>query len=121
MHVISSIEPADFRPSQIKNPGLALLRAFLTFAQEQSKNPSISSSVTVIKGYEIDWSLKNILLDQDKFYSKDFPSSVMDLIFEDSTGEKKAILTDDQRFFSAPTAKAALAYHPILLEQKGWE
>ena len=46
--------------------------------------------------------------------------AVMDLIRTDQEGNQSAILTDDQRFFSAPTAKAALAYHPILLESKGW-
>ena len=45
----------------------------------------------------------------------------MDLIFRDQEDNLKAILTDDQRFFDTPTAKAALAYHPILLEEKGWK
>ncbi|MEB2776321.1 AAA domain-containing protein [Algoriphagus sp. D3-2-R+10] len=120
MHVISSIEPADFRPSQLKNQGLAMLREFLTFAQIQSGNPSIATPTAITKGYEIYWSLKNKLLDLDKSYSKETPSAVMDLILTESSGEKKAVLTDDQRFFNAATAKAALAYHPILLEQKGW-
>jgi hypothetical protein len=44
----------------------------------------------------------------------------MDLLKRD-TGNTIAILTDDQRFFNSPTAKAAMAYHPILLEAKGWE
>lgn len=120
MHVISSIERSDFRPSQLKNPGLVLLRDFLAFVQEQSEMPSILSPETKMDGYEIGWSLKNSLCDQDKFYSKKIPSAVMDLIREDSDVVKKSILTDDQRFFNASTAKAAVAYHPILLEQKGW-
>ena len=45
----------------------------------------------------------------------------MDLLRVDSSGDQVAILTDDQRFFNSPTAKAALAYHPILLEEKGWK
>ncbi|MEB2785480.1 AAA domain-containing protein [Algoriphagus persicinus] len=121
MHVISSIEVADFRPNQLKNPGLALLREFLAFAQTQSVNPSIPAPVAKMQGYEIDWSLKNKLFDLDKSYSKETPSAVMDLIFTESNGERKAVLTDDQRFFNSPTAKAALAFHPILLEQKGWK
>jgi len=121
MHVISSIEPSDFRPSQLKNPGLALLREFLAFAQVQSGNASIPTLELSTKGYEIDWSLKNRLLNTDNSYSAEVPSAVMDLISVGSNGDKKAILTDDQRFFNASTAKAALAYHPILLAQKGWE
>ncbi|WP_425635769.1 DEAD/DEAH box helicase [Algoriphagus yeomjeoni] len=120
MHVISSIEPSDFRPGQLKNPGLVLLREFLSFVQKHSKSALVLAPEPTSKGYEIDWSLKNILLDQNKFYSKETPSVVMDLVFDDSNGEMKAILTDDQRFFNSPTAKAAVAYHPILLEQKGW-
>ena len=120
MHVISSIEPSDFRPNQLKNPGLELLREFLSFVKDHHKNPSIFAPDAKIAGYAIDWSLKNKLLKSDTSYSGDVPSVVMDLISVDSNGDKKAILTDDQRFFSVPTAKAALAYHPILLEQKGW-
>lgn len=120
MHVISSIDSADFRPSQLKNPGLVLLREFLAFARAQSENASISASEPISKGYEIDWSLKNRLLKSGNSYSADVLSIVMDLISEDSNGVKIAILTDDQRFFNASTAKAALAYHPILLTQKGW-
>ncbi|REG88355.1 AAA domain-containing protein [Algoriphagus antarcticus] len=121
MHVMSSIEPTDFRPSQIKNPGLALLREFLAFAQEQSKNPSIPALEYKTVGYQIDWSLKNNLCNQDDSYSKEIPSAVMDLVKISSSGEKLAVLTDDQRFFNVSTAKAALAYHPILLDQKGWK
>ncbi|MEP0710721.1 MAG: DEAD/DEAH box helicase, partial [Algoriphagus sp.] len=120
MHVISSIEPSDFQPNQLKNPGLVLLREFLAFAQEQSIAPSIHSPEVRSKGYQIDWSLKNSLCERDESYSKEIPSTVMDLIFMVSNAEQKAILTDDQRFFNASIAKAALAYHPILLEQKGW-
>ncbi len=121
MHVISSIEPVDFRPRQLKNPGLALLQEFLSFVQEQSRKPSIPAPEAKMRGYETDWNLKARLQQSDGSYSKDIPSTVMDLLFTTLTGEQKAILTDDQRFFSAPTAKAAIAYHPILLEQKGWK
>jgi len=121
MHIISSIERDDFRPSQLRNPGLELLRDFLTYVKEQSKKPSIAIYETITAGYRIDWSLKNSLCDLNEAYSKEIPSAVMDLIREDSDVEKKAILTDDQRFFNAHTAKAAVAYHPILLDQKGWK
>ncbi|TDQ18430.1 superfamily I DNA and/or RNA helicase [Algoriphagus boseongensis] len=120
LHVISSIEPEDFRSRQLTNPGLALLREFLTFVKVQSHNRSIPAPEARVAGFEIDWSLKNQLIDQDKGYSKNIPSAVMDLIWTDAEGNQKAILTDDQRFFQAPSAKAALAYHPILLEEKGW-
>ncbi|WP_296705526.1 DEAD/DEAH box helicase, partial [Algoriphagus sp.] len=120
MHVISSILPEDFRPSQLKNPGLALLKEYLSFVQTQSKGFELISPEISLKNFEINWSLKNKLLAMDSFYSKKIPSAVMDLMRVDD-GKKIAILTDDQRFFNAPTAKAAIAYHPILLEQKGWD
>ena len=120
MHVISSIDPEDFRPGQVQNPGLALLREFFSFVKSQSRHREIPPPEVKAIGYELDWSLKNCLLARDSAYSKDIPSSVMDLIRHDLSGQMAAVLTDDQRFFNAPTAKAALAYHPILLEQKGW-
>ncbi|WP_439474167.1 AAA domain-containing protein [Algoriphagus formosus] len=121
LHVISSIEPEDFRPGQLNNPGLALLREFLAWVKIQSKERSIPAPEVKVPGFEMDWSLKNQLLRQDNAYTKEIPSSVMDLIRTDQSGEQTAILTDDQRFFDASTAKAAMAYHPILLEEKGWK
>lgn len=121
LHVISSIEPEDFRPGQLQNAGLILLREFLGFVKVQSKNPAIPILEAKTKGYELDWSLKNRLHQSDSAFSKDIPSSVMDLIRTTSEGSRIAILTDDQRFFNSSTGKAAVAYHPILIEEKGWE
>ncbi|WP_297336936.1 AAA domain-containing protein [Algoriphagus sp.] len=121
LHVISSIEPEDFRPGQLHNPGLALLREFLTWVKVQSHARDIPAPEWKVAGFESDWSLKKYLIKSDPSYSKEIPSAVMDLLFTDAKGNQKAILTDDQRFFDAPSAKAAMAYHPILLEEKGWE
>lgn len=121
MHVISSIEPEDFRPSQLNNPGLALLREFLSWVKAQSLARAVPAPEVAVAGFEIDWSLKNRLLAEDYRYSTHIPSAVMDLVWTDGGGEQTAILTDDQRFFNSPTAKAAMAYHPILLEEKGWK
>lgn len=121
MHVISSIEPEDFRPGQLQNPGLALLREFLGFAKFQAKGRNIPVPELKVTGFELDWSLKNKLLGGDSDYSAKISSAVMDLVKPLDSGDLVAILTDDQRFFNAPTARAALAYHPILLEEKGWK
>ncbi len=121
MHVISSIESIDFRPSQLQNPGLSLLKEYLSFVQRQSSNPDIPAPEASLSGFEIDWSLKNKLFDQDKSYSKEIPSGVMDLLQKISNEKEIAILTDDQRFFNASSAKVAMAYHLILLEEKGWD
>ena len=43
MHVISSVEPEDFRAGQLHNPGLALLREFFGFVKAQSMKRSIPS------------------------------------------------------------------------------
>jgi hypothetical protein len=120
LHVVSSIDPEDFRQGQLSNPGLVLLREFLAWVKVQSKVRGIPSTEVKVPGFELGWSLKNQLLRLDGSYSKDIPSAVMDLVFSDQEGNQKAVLTDDQRFFNAPTAKAAMAYHPILLEEKGW-
>ncbi|SHO60872.1 AAA domain-containing protein [Algoriphagus zhangzhouensis] len=121
MHVISSIEPEDFRPKQLENEGLRLLKEYLSFVKAESKVYNVPALEIVSRGFETDWSLKNKLLTSSDSYSMDVPSSLMDLIFTESEGERVAILTDDQRFFNASSAKAAMAYHPILLEQKGWK
>lgn len=119
MHVISSIEPEGFRAGQIQNPGLNLLRDFLRFVRTQSSSPQLQAVELDVADYELDWSLKNQLIKSDTSYLREIPSSVMDLL--QGLEEQKAILTDDQRFFDSLSAKSALALHPILLEQKGWE
>lgn len=121
MHVISSVEPEDFRPGQLNNPGLALLREFLSWVKSQSKARTVPVPEMTSDGFEMYWSLKNRLSEEDKRFSRQIPSAVMDLIWTDGDDEQCAILTDDQRFHNAPTAKAAMAYHPILLEEKGWK
>ncbi|MHA7129028.1 AAA domain-containing protein [Algoriphagus namhaensis] len=120
LHVISSLDEVQFRPSHLKNPGLVLLKEFLAFARQQSEKRDIPAPELKSPGFEVGWSLKNQLLAQNSSYSRDIPSAVMDLILCEENGKLRAILTDDQRFYDAPTAKAALAYHPILLEEKGW-
>ncbi|WP_026950324.1 AAA domain-containing protein [Algoriphagus mannitolivorans] len=119
-HVISSIEPEDFRAGQLQNPGLSLLREFLTFVREQSLRRDIPVPGVLVAEFEINWSLKNKLLEQNQSFSRQIPSAVMDLVFSDKQGQL-AVLTDDQRFFNASSAKAAMAFHPILLEEKGWK
>ncbi len=121
LHVISSVSPEDFRLGQSQNPGLALLSRFLGFARAQSIRADIPVPEVEAKGYEMDWSLKTSLLKAEPEVAKAVPSAVMDLIRTDPEGNLIAVLTDDQRFFNAPTAKASMAYHPLLLEEKGWE
>ena len=121
LHLISSINPEDFRPGQLQNPGLSLLRSYLIWVQKQSKQRAVPAPEVETEKFEIDWSLKKKLMESDPTYSSHIPSAVMDLLRVDSSGDQVAILTDDQRFFNSPTAKAALAYHPILLEEKGWK
>ncbi len=121
MHVISSISSEDFRPSQLQNPGLTLLREFLDFAKRQAADPMMQVGQSANADYKIDWSLKSRLLKLDTRYSDQIPSAVMDLTKQTGNKGAMAILTDDQRFFNSPSAKAAMAYHPILLEAKGWQ
>jgi hypothetical protein len=121
LHVVSSIEPTDFTPSQLKNLGISLLKEFLTFVQAQATSPGVDSFELNVNGFEVDWSLKNYLTTHYSSFSKDIPSTVMDLKQIEDSGEEVAVLTDDQRFFNTSTAKAAMAYHPILLEEKGWK
>ncbi|MBN3583568.1 DNA helicase [Algoriphagus aestuarii] len=121
LHVISSIDPIDFKPSQLKNHGISLLKEFLTFVQSQVSSPGVVALERKMNGFEMEWSLKNHLLSHYSSFSKDIPSSVMDLKQTIASGDEIAILTDDQRFFNIGSAKAAMAYHPILLEEKGWK
>jgi hypothetical protein len=121
LHVISSVDPEDFRPGQLLNPGLMLLRDFFGFVRSQANRRDIPPPDVRANGYQLEWSLKNRLLKADTSLSNHIPSPVMDLVKSELNSGQIAILTDDQRFFNAPTAKSAMACHPILLENKGWK
>ena len=120
MHVISSMDPEDFRVTHLKNPGLALLQEFLSYAKSQAEAPRLTTLGGIHSKFQVNWSLKNKLLESESSFKAKVPSSVMDLVKDEGTSQV-AILTDDQRFFDSPSAKAAMAYHPILLESKGWK
>lgn len=121
MHVISSLAPEDFRPKHLQNHGLHLLFEFLSFAEKQSQGHTMALSENSVEGFEVEWSLKRLLAERNSQYSLDTPSHLMDLVEQSVDIQEHAILTDDQRFFNAPSAKSAMAYHPILLQSKHWD
>ncbi len=120
MHVISSLNPEDFRPKLLENEGIRSLKDYLSFVKGQSQTPDIPVPQFGRSFPETYQSLKQQLLAKEEGMSEKIPSALMDLVNETDKGPV-AILTDDQRFFNASSAKAALAYHPILLEEKGWK
>ncbi|QDH77664.1 DUF4011 domain-containing protein [Echinicola soli] len=122
VYVITSISADDFRTKQIYNPGIRMLRDYLHYAEEVSKGRKVGVQEQTSGGFEVSWYLKNKL--EGTYGGHTVRNSTisrnMDLELLESGKYVGAILTDDNRLFTAKTAKEAFVYHPRILKEKGW-
>ncbi|GGF20219.1 AAA domain-containing protein [Echinicola rosea] len=120
--VITSISARDFKNKQIYNPGIRLLRDYLEYAEEVSNGKKVGIKEQTAGGFEVSWYLKHKL--EGTYGNHAVKSSTisrqMDLELLEGDRYVGAVLTDDNRLFSAKTAKEAYVYHPKALKEKGW-
>lgn len=121
--VVTSIEPEDFKPRQLLNPGVKMLSDYLGFARNISEGMQATVQEQSPSGFEVSWYLKNKL--EGKYGAHLVQSAkhsrIIDLeLVKEDGGLVAAILTDDDRLFNARSAKEAFVYHPRLLRSKGW-
>lgn len=117
IYVIASIFPHQLQVEHLQNDGVKLLKSYLEYALEVSErryqpilpNPSQQN---------IDWYLKNKLINSEQ-------DLIIDLPFADITvrqsSDYELILTDDDLFYKALSAKEWFAYLPTQLKNKGWK
>lgn len=120
--VITSIGADDFKTKQIYNPGIRMLRDYLRYAEEVSQGKRVMIQEQTSGGFEVSWYLKNKL--EGEYGGHTIRNSTisrnMDLELMVNGKYVGAILTDDNRLFTAKTAKEAFVYHPRILKEKGW-
>ena len=120
--LVTSLNSRDFKPSQLKNPGIEMLKNYLDFVERKVSGKNPQKEVLITKGYQQNWYLKNKLIEQnggsDLVFFSD--SKWMDLAIVKDNQFQLALLTDDDRMYMAKGAKEAFAYHPIQLQQKNW-
>ncbi|MDN3669860.1 AAA domain-containing protein [Echinicola jeungdonensis] len=120
--LVTSLNSRDFKIKQLANPGVKLLKEYLQYVEDISEGNPVNIEKEEGKGFASHWNLKDKLV--GKFGNHEVrdssQSKVMDLELLIQGKYQGAILTDDNRLFSAKSAKEAFVYHPKLLKEKGW-
>lgn len=122
--VFSSMEPEDMKLQGIKNEGPKLLKKYLEYARDVSRDE--------VEGYERQpyqyssrWYLNRHLVNSGALKYPQLAFALNEMPFADiaiTEGGKyhAVVLTDDQVYQSSLTVKEPHAYTPALLEQKHW-
>lgn len=114
--VVSSIWPEQLEVDEVKNEGPKLLRKYLEYVR------SVSSGQQLLLPFEgaahsADWYLSTKLHSSHTQVSR-LPFS--DMVVSKLYKPEALVLTDDEYYRNALSAKAAHAYTSLLLERKGW-
>lgn len=114
--VVSSIWPEQLEVEEVKNEGPKLLRKYLEYVR------SVSSGKQMALPFEgaahvSDWYLSSRLHSEHTQLSR-LPFS--DMVVSRLYKPEALVLTDDEYYRTALSAKAAHAYTMLLLERKGW-
>lgn len=120
--LITSLSSREFKPSQLQNDGIKMLKDYIGFVEDMVKGNKQEVLDNKAPGYEWSWFLRNLLVqDSDNMVLEKFQDSTwMDLAIKENGQYIKAVLTDDQRLYMANGAKEAFGYHTLQLKEKGW-
>lgn len=120
--LITSLSSRDFKPSQLQNEGIKMLKDYISFVEDMVKGIKADVVENKAPGYEWSCFLRNLLTqDSGNLKLEKFQDSQwMDLALKENGQYIKAVLTDDQRLYMANGAKEAFAYHTLQLKEKGW-
>jgi hypothetical protein len=119
--LVTSLIVKDFKERHLQNPGIRMLRDYIAYAGAV-QNGEVPEITFTTPGYNSSWSLKNHLIGTygNHEVGENPYVRVMDLEVKEGDKAVAAILTDDQRFFSATSAKEAFVYHPQMLTARNW-
>ncbi|MDO9551505.1 AAA domain-containing protein [Rhodonellum sp.] len=120
--LVTSLTSRDFKPKQLLNEGIKMLRDYLHFVEEVTKGIPVVIEEKTSQGFEVSWYLRNVLEGaHGKKTVEKYPQSTwMDLTVKKKEDYKEAILTDDYRLYNATGSKEAFVFHPLQLKEKGW-
>lgn len=120
--LISSIESTDFKEQALENKGVRLLRDYIHFVQKMSRGAEIENPPEHSREFRDSWSLKSRLIGNygNHVVRENAYHKIMDMEVLESGELTASILTDDQRFYAASSAKESLVFHPRLLRAKNW-
>jgi len=130
IYVVSSIFPHQIRTEDLKQEGAKLLQKYLQYALDVSRK-RYKPTLPILKKYYFSKFLKDELRNYFNKSQNDFVLEetlpFTDLVLRKKTTkdnqknrELKLILTDDNLFYEALSAKENHAYFPELLKNKNW-
>lgn len=115
--VVCSLWPNEFITDETKNLGPKLLKQYLHFAHAVSERREMAAKPE--SGKHPDWYLKyRLLLKPNDVLFDFFPNA--DIVLKEKNGFGSVLLTDDNFYQQALSAKHHHALLPILLEGKNW-
>lgn len=119
--LITSISPSQLKVEDTKNEGPKLLKAYLKYAKEVS-DKSIEMSLTIDKGFEPHWYLKNKLIDLESELPVKMKSDSLyaDIALTRRNKYLGLIFTDDNSFYISSSVKETFVYRPSHLSLKAW-
>ena len=118
--VVTSILPEELRVENTKNEGPKLLRKYLEYVKSVSDR-TYSPQLIPSSRYQIDWYLSEKvkkLNSKETSFSREIPYA--DLTVLENHKYRKLILTDDERYHDAISAKDAHVYVKNILRNKHW-
>ena len=114
IYVVTSIYPSQLQVENSLNNGPKLLKKYLEYVYEASQGHL--KEVVFERSFSNGWYLKSALLSRNKSLLPS-PWPFADLRHGEGN---ELILTDDELFYSALSAKDAFAYLPLQLKSKNW-
>jgi DNA polymerase III delta prime subunit len=115
--MVTSIAPEMLNVDEVKNEGPRLLRKYLEYAAMVASRQQRIALEDIHQEHSRDWYLSS-KLHSEFVRTTSFPFSDMEVTHLDQ--RKALVLTDDEFYRNALSAKAAHVYQPLLLEKKGW-
>ncbi|WP_428666824.1 AAA domain-containing protein [Runella sp.] len=131
VYVVTSILPEELKVEDTLHEGPKLLKAYLQYALNVSEG-NYAPQPFVSDKYRSEWLLKNQLMKNGKWKTKDqteeggsptslhFTLPFADLTVKNDEHYESVILTDDELYQQAVSAKESHAYLPLQLRAKGW-
>ncbi len=118
--LVTSLASTEFKPSQLDNEGVKMLRDYIAYVEKLSGGELPDSKEISTIGFKGSWYLKDKLGQTLKGIEVYRYSEWMDLAMTEEGNYCLAILTDDQRLFGALNSKEAFVYHAQQLGAKNW-
>lgn len=122
IYLISSILPHQLQVENAKHEGPRLLKKYLEYSWQVSEGKNVIETENITQ-FGANWLLKNRLteLTFDNTHisiQEEFPFA--DLTIKAGANYKGLVLTDDNQYLKALSAKESHAYLPLSMQQKDW-